>query len=181
MRPGFGEIFSHPELDEVVLFYHFIKRGLALPTSIFLRGLLYTFSLEMHHLNPNSIAHLAIFVHLCEAFLRIEPHWDLFRYLYYVKPQPGYDNPYVVGGAGLQLKQKISNRSIQYQFPNNIITISQAGKTNGSMPLIPIPLPKPTLVAPVARAEWKQVLSASEMVQVNELFELIELIRLPRN
>jgi uncharacterized membrane protein YjjP (DUF1212 family) len=34
--------------------------------------------IQIHHLNPNSIAHVAIFVHLCEAFLGIEPNFALF-------------------------------------------------------------------------------------------------------
>jgi hypothetical protein len=34
------------------------------------------------YLNPNSICHIAIFIHFCEAFLGIEPHWDLFRFFF---------------------------------------------------------------------------------------------------
>ena len=33
---------------------------------------------QVHHLTPNLIIHISIFVHLCEAFLGIEPHFDLF-------------------------------------------------------------------------------------------------------
>jgi hypothetical protein len=51
---------------------------LALPTSNFFRGLLYFYGIQIHHLNPNSIAHVAIFVYLCEAFLGIEPHIAMF-------------------------------------------------------------------------------------------------------
>jgi hypothetical protein len=39
-----------------------------------------------NHLNPNSVLHIAIFVHLCEAFLGIELHFDLFYYLFHLKP-----------------------------------------------------------------------------------------------
>jgi hypothetical protein len=52
----------------------FLKLGLALPSCSFFRGLLYFYGLELHHLNPNSICHIAIFIHFCEAFLGIEPH-----------------------------------------------------------------------------------------------------------
>jgi hypothetical protein len=84
---SFSEPYPRKNVDEAVLFQHFIERGLALPTSNFFRGLLYNYGLQLHHLNPNSIAHIAIFVHLCEAFLGIEPHFTLFCYLFRLKPQ----------------------------------------------------------------------------------------------
>jgi hypothetical protein len=93
-------------LDKIVSFYHFSERGLALPTCSFFRGLLYFYGLELHHLNPNSICHIAIFIHICEAFLGIEPHWDLFHFLFRVKPQPTSKNPSIVGDAGIQLRQQ---------------------------------------------------------------------------
>jgi hypothetical protein len=34
------------------------------------------------HLNPNSIAFLRIFSHLCEAYIRVEPFLELFRFYY---------------------------------------------------------------------------------------------------
>jgi hypothetical protein len=74
-------------VDKIVTFYHFAEWGLALPSCSFFRGLLYFYGLELHHLNPNFICHIAIFIHFCEAFLGIEPHWDLFRFLFWVKPQ----------------------------------------------------------------------------------------------
>jgi hypothetical protein len=52
--------------------------GLALQTSDFLHGLLFHYGIQLHHLNPNWILHIAIFVHFCEAFLGIEPHFNLF-------------------------------------------------------------------------------------------------------
>ena len=55
-------------------------------------------------LNPNSFVHISIFVHLCEAFLGIEPHFELFRFLFHLKPQPDSYVLDVVGGAGLQLR-----------------------------------------------------------------------------
>jgi hypothetical protein len=77
-RPPFHQRFPQGNVDEIILFLHFIERGLALPTSNFFRGLLYFYGIQIHHLNPNSIAHVAIFVYLCEAFLGIEPHIAMF-------------------------------------------------------------------------------------------------------
>jgi hypothetical protein len=41
-----------------------------------------------------------IFVHLCEAFLGIEPHFDLFQYFFHLKPQPSESKIDVVGVLG---------------------------------------------------------------------------------
>ena len=38
----------------------------------------------MQHLTPNGIQHIAAFIALCEGFLGISPHFDLWRYLFAV-------------------------------------------------------------------------------------------------
>ena len=75
-----------PSLPEgyVVSFAHFHKRGLTTPAHKFLRGLLYVYKIERQHLNPNRIQHMAAFVTLCEGFLGISPHFDLWRYFFTV-------------------------------------------------------------------------------------------------
>ena len=55
-------------------------------------------------LDPNLFVHISIFVHLREAFLGIEPHFELFRFLFHLKPQPDSYVLDIVGGAGLQLR-----------------------------------------------------------------------------
>jgi hypothetical protein len=52
-RPSFHELLPMENVDEIVSFYHFSERGLALPSCSFFRGLLYFYGLELHHLNPN--------------------------------------------------------------------------------------------------------------------------------
>ena len=42
--------------------------------------------LPQFNLAPNSFVHMSVFVHLCEAFLGIEPHFDLFLHLFHLKP-----------------------------------------------------------------------------------------------
>jgi hypothetical protein len=75
-RPSYRDPFPMENIDEIVTFLHFAERGLALPSCSFFWGLLYYYGLELHHLNPNSICHISIFIYFCEAFLGIEPHWD---------------------------------------------------------------------------------------------------------
>ena len=48
----------------------------------FLRELLNEWGLELQHLNPTRVLHTAGFVTVCEAFLRIEPHVDLFQRIF---------------------------------------------------------------------------------------------------
>jgi hypothetical protein len=74
------------DTHEAIVYVSFLIRGLALPVSPFFRGLLDFYDLNLIHLNPNSIIQVAIFVHLCEAFLGILPHFGLWRYLYHCRP-----------------------------------------------------------------------------------------------
>jgi hypothetical protein len=91
--------------DEIPMFARFVERGLALPVSDFIKGLLDYYSIEYLNLNPNGIFHVSVFVHFCEAFLGIKPHWVLFRKFFRVKPQPSTNDPRVVGGADIQMRE----------------------------------------------------------------------------
>jgi len=117
------------ETNKTILFSSFVERGFGFPTSDFFRGLLFHWGIQAHHLTPNSILHISIFVHLCEAFLGIEPHFDLFKHLFHLKPQPSGEEIYVVGGAGLQLRQGIEKVYIPYKLSSKVID----WKSNGFM------------------------------------------------
>jgi hypothetical protein len=158
-------------VDEIVTFYHFFERGPALPSCSFFCGLLYCYGLEFHHLNPNSICHISIFIHFCEAFLGIEPHWDLFRFLFRVKSQPTSKNPSVVGGAGIELRQRAGDKYLSYKFPSNI----PGWKNHWFYIENHAPqLPEKSNNPPVVRPEWNIELSRGDMDQVEELLDTIE-------
>jgi hypothetical protein len=74
------------DTHESVIYVPFLLRGLALPISPFFRGLLDFYRLNLTHLNPNSILQISIYVHLCEAFLGVLPHFGLWKYLYHCRP-----------------------------------------------------------------------------------------------
>jgi hypothetical protein len=74
------------DTHESVIYIHFLICGLALPISPFFCGLLDFYHLNLTHLNPNSILQVSVFVHLCEAFLGILPHFGLWKYLYHCQP-----------------------------------------------------------------------------------------------
>jgi hypothetical protein len=50
-----------------------------------MRSLPHYYGVELHNFNPNSIAHVAIFMVVCEGFLGIDPHWDLRTHLFSVE------------------------------------------------------------------------------------------------
>ena len=60
----------------------FHECGLGYPAHWFLRGLLNEWDLELQHLNPTGVLHIAGFITVYEAFLGMEPHVDLFRWIF---------------------------------------------------------------------------------------------------
>ena len=67
-----------PPKGYVVSFAIFHERGFAVPVHRFLWGLLDYYQVELQHLTPNGVQHMAAFVALCEGFLGIDPHFDLW-------------------------------------------------------------------------------------------------------
>ena len=63
----------------MVSFLTFHERGLGYPTHWFLRGILNEWGLDLQHLNPMGVLHIAGFITVCEAFLGMELHVDLFQ------------------------------------------------------------------------------------------------------
>ena len=76
------EDMSLPPNGYVVLFAHFNEHGFVTPAHRFLWGLLHYYKIELQHLNPNRIQHMAAFIALCERFLGMRPHFNLWRYFF---------------------------------------------------------------------------------------------------
>ena len=83
LLPGKEDLPSLPD-GYVVSFTHFHERGFTTPAHRFLRGLLHYYKIELQHLNPNGIQHMTAFIALCEGFLGISPHFDLWRHFFAV-------------------------------------------------------------------------------------------------
>jgi hypothetical protein len=92
-------------LDEIPMFARFVERGLALSASDFFKGLLKYYGIKYLNLNPNRIFHVSVFVHFCEAFMGIKPHWVLFQKFFRLKSKPSATDPRVVGGADIQMRE----------------------------------------------------------------------------
>ena len=120
-RHSDGESFPCEGENESAIFLPHVLRGLGFPVSDFFRGLLHHWGVQVHHLTPNSILHISMFVHLCGAFLGIEPHFDIFQYFFHLKPQPSKSKIDVVGGAGLQFLQGKKTKYISYELSDKVI------------------------------------------------------------
>jgi hypothetical protein len=80
-----GASMLAPLEEEVVILKSHIDRGLSLPPSYFLKGVLRHYRLQLHHIALNSFTALAGFVVLCEGYLGISPRGDLFRLYFNIR------------------------------------------------------------------------------------------------
>jgi hypothetical protein len=160
--------------DEIPMFTRFTERGLSLPASDFFKGLLGYYSIEYLNLNPNGIFHTAVFVHFCEAFLGIKPHWILFRKFFRVKPQPSASNPRVVGGAGIQMREDAAEQYPSYK----LIDSNQDWKAKWFYVTNHHPeLPKRSGKQPKHRPWWNSEPAMQEGLQLPELLAKIKALR----
>src|SRR6185369_9235877 len=56
--------------------------GFGVPASKFMRALCEYYGVELHNFSPNSISQAAVFVAVCEGYLGIDVHWDLWIHLF---------------------------------------------------------------------------------------------------
>src|SRR3954463_9928534 len=89
--PNAGQIVPTPESHERVVFLTHFIRGLGFPLHPFVCGLMFYYGLDFHDLAPNFILNISAFIIVCEAFLRVRPHFVLWLKTFNVKPK-------VVGG-----------------------------------------------------------------------------------
>jgi hypothetical protein len=81
-RAAAGEHFLSEGVKEQVVFASFFECSFNVPAGDFFRGLLYYYGLELVHLVPNSITVVSTFIHFCEAYPGISPHFLLWRYFF---------------------------------------------------------------------------------------------------
>jgi hypothetical protein len=108
------------DTHESVIYIPFLIRGLALPISPFFRGLLDFYHLNLTHLNPNSILQVSVFVHLCEAYLEILPHFGLWKYLYHYRPGMAGGQHQLIGGASLEMRRGRKTEYLDITLKDNI-------------------------------------------------------------
>ena len=72
------EVEPRPKENEVVSFIPFHLLGFELLVHPLLKWLLYYYELCLHDLTLEGILHLLVFIMLCEGFLGIPAHYDLW-------------------------------------------------------------------------------------------------------
>src|SRR3954466_15065312 len=94
-----AESFPNPSKGERVCLVPYLLRGVGFPIHPFLRGLLEYYGLQLHNFTPASILHIASYVALCELFLGVETHLELWRKLFCLVLRNHEGSIFEVGGA----------------------------------------------------------------------------------
>jgi hypothetical protein len=102
-RPVGGDSYPNPQPGEIVIFEDFFKRGFGVPVHPFLQGLCLYYEIGICNLHPNSVFLVSIFIHLCVAYGGIQPHFDLFRYLFCLRKKGSQGGSKITGGVYLTL------------------------------------------------------------------------------
>jgi hypothetical protein len=160
--------------EEISMFARFCERGLALPSSDFFCGLLENYGIKHVDLNQNGIFHTSVFVHFCEAFIGIKPHWVLFQKLFRLKPKPSLDDPRVVSVTGFQMCEDTTAHYLSYK----LIDSNQDWKrwwlyVNNHHPRLPKPSGYPTKHQPW----WNTEPTVQEGFQLHALLENVATLR----
>jgi hypothetical protein len=116
-RVAAGEEFPSEDVKEQVVFASSFERGFNLSVGDFFCGLLYYYRLELVHLVSNSITVVSTFIHFCEAYLGIPPHFLLWRYFFCVKSTGKRSGP--VGAVMFNLRLGLKAQWIDTDLPDN--------------------------------------------------------------
>ncbi|KAK1646648.1 hypothetical protein QYE76_064453 [Lolium multiflorum] len=101
------ESYPTPPMGYRVSFVDHLIRGLSAPIHPFLRGLLFVYGLQLHHLTPNSILHISIFITLCEAFLGVQPNWALWKRILFCRRNGSPNVAYNIGGVVISVRPTV--------------------------------------------------------------------------
>ncbi|KAK1668139.1 hypothetical protein QYE76_056298 [Lolium multiflorum] len=101
------ESYPTPPMGYRVSFVDHLIRGLSAPIHPFLRGLLFVYGLQLHHLTPNSILHISIFITLCEAFLGVQPNWALWKRIFFCRRNGSPNVAYNIGGVVISIRPTV--------------------------------------------------------------------------
>jgi hypothetical protein len=116
-KAAVGEEFPTEDVNEQVIFASYFECGFKLPAGDFFRGLLFYYKLELVHLVPNSIPVVSTFIHFCEAYLGISPHFLLWRHLFYVQSTDKKSGQ--VGDVMFCLRSGFKSEWIDTDLPDN--------------------------------------------------------------
>ena len=82
IMPSVDHQKPRPPKGYVVSFAMFHRHSLGSPPSHFMWAFCHHYGVELQHFSPNAITAAAIFAAVCEGYLGMMPHWDLWLHLY---------------------------------------------------------------------------------------------------
>jgi hypothetical protein len=148
-----------------------IERGFGVPAGDFLRGLLFFYCIKLVHLVLNSITIISTFIHLCEAYLGMTPHFHLWRHFFEMKKT---GKAGVVGSMGFMLRQNMKSECVDLALPDNT-----TGWKQGWFYLNNPALALPTRMgrAPVPYPEWTNQLASWDIEELQPLLDDLEQLK----
>jgi hypothetical protein len=162
------EEFPTEDMKDQVVFASFFECGFNLPMGDFFRGLLYYYKLELVHLVPNSITVVSTFIHFCEAYLGISPHFLRWRYLFCLKRTGKRSEP--VGAMMFSLRSGLKAEWIDSDLPDN----TAGWKSEWFYIVDQIPrLPRHTGHKPMKISKWDLGLSSRDIEDLKGVLELV--------
>jgi hypothetical protein len=167
-RAAVEEQFPSEDVKEQVVFASFFERSFNLPAGDFFRGLLYCYGLELVRLVPNSITVVSTFIHFCEAYLGISPHFLLWKYFFCVKSTSKRSGP--VGAMMFNLRSGLKAEWIDTDLLDN----TAGWRSEWFYIADQIPgLPRQTGHKPVKINEWDLGLSSRDLKELEAVLELV--------
>ena len=136
ISPRPEETEPNPPEGYVVSLVRLHERGFGIPVSRFMRALCEHYGAELHNLCEHygalwSRAQAAVLVAVCEGYLGIEAHWDLWIHLFcgelFVENVQGQPKRFARAG-GLMLHLRLSRKNL---YISNKMTTNNAGWTRG--------------------------------------------------
>ena len=106
--PDAGQIVPTLEPHERVVFLTHFVCELGFLLHPFVRGIMYYYGIDFHDLSPNSFLNISTFIVVCEAFLRISPHFGLWLKIFNVKPKVVNGEHAECGGAMVSKMPKVT-------------------------------------------------------------------------
>jgi hypothetical protein len=124
ISPRPEETEPNPPEGYVVSLMRLHERGFGVPVSRFMRALCEHYGVELHSFGPNSISQAAVFIAVCEGYLGIEAHWDLWIHLFhgelFVENVRGQPKRFArAGGLMLHLRPSRKNLYIPSKMTTN--------------------------------------------------------------
>lgn len=77
-----------------------------------MRGLLFFFGCQLHHLSPTGILHIANFINFCEFYLTA-PQFELFCHFFIIRVQMN-------GEASVSLQLRLTSKFFHVSFPRSL-------------------------------------------------------------